>query len=78
MGERGDAMYFISSGAVEVKLTTTPVQLGTGQFFGELALIDDRPRTSDVVSLGFCQGLLGFVTWPASGFRYRKGRRWQR
>jgi CPA1 family monovalent cation:H+ antiporter len=54
-GERGDAMYFISSGAVEVRIEPVPVPLGSGQFFGELALLDDRPRTADVVSLGFCQ-----------------------
>jgi CPA1 family monovalent cation:H+ antiporter len=54
-GERGDAMYFVSSGAVEVRVDPVPVQLGSGQFFGELALLDDRPRTADVVSLGFCQ-----------------------
>lgn len=54
-GERGDSMYFISSGAVEVRIQPTPVQLGTGQLFGELALLDERPRNSDVVALGYCQ-----------------------
>jgi monovalent cation:H+ antiporter, CPA1 family len=34
-GERGDAMYFISSGAVEVRITPQPVQLGSGDFFGD-------------------------------------------
>jgi CPA1 family monovalent cation:H+ antiporter len=54
-GERGDAMYFISSGAVEVRIPSTSVQLGTGDFFGELALLVTDRRTADVVALGYCQ-----------------------
>ena len=54
-GERGDAMYFISSGAVEVRIAPTPVHLGTGDFFGELALLVADRRTADVVALGYCQ-----------------------
>jgi len=73
-GERGDAMYFISSGAVEVRIET-PVQLGTGDFFGELALLVSDRRTADVVALCYCQLLsLGardldqlFLTEPAIG-----------
>jgi CPA1 family monovalent cation:H+ antiporter len=53
-GDRGDGMYFISSGAVEVRVAA-PVRLGNGDFFGEMALIDDRPRNADVDALGFCQ-----------------------
>ncbi len=53
-GERGDSMYFISSGAVEVRIDP-PVRLGTGDFVGELAILDSRPRAADVVALGFCQ-----------------------
>jgi CPA1 family monovalent cation:H+ antiporter len=54
-GERGDAMYFVSSGAVEVRISPTPVQLGSGDFFGELALLVADRRTADVVALGYCQ-----------------------
>lgn len=55
-GERGDSMYFISSGAVEVRLPSgEPIRLGSGDFFGELALIMDQPRNADVVALGYCR-----------------------
>lgn len=54
-GERGDAMYFISSGAVEVRIAPQPVSLGTGDFFGEMALLVADRRTADVVALGYCQ-----------------------
>jgi CPA1 family monovalent cation:H+ antiporter len=54
-GDRGDAMYFISSGAVEVRLEQMPVELGSGDFFGELALLEERPRSADVVALGYCE-----------------------
>jgi CPA1 family monovalent cation:H+ antiporter len=57
-GEAGDAMFFIASGAVEVKVQPEPVRLGTGEFFGELALLTRRRRTADVVAIGFCRLLV--------------------
>ncbi|MGH6932977.1 MAG: cation:proton antiporter [Dongiaceae bacterium] len=54
-GERGDAMYFIASGAVEVRLEPLPVRLGSGEFFGEIALVTNLPRMADVVALGYCR-----------------------
>ncbi len=54
-GDRGDAMYVISSGAVEVRILPNPVQLGSGDFFGELALLVADRRNADVVALGYCQ-----------------------
>lgn len=57
-GEPGDAMYFIASGAVEVRVQPEPVRLGTGEFFGELALLTRRLRTADVVAIGFCRLLV--------------------
>jgi Na+:H+ antiporter len=54
-GERGDAMYFISSGAIEVRLDDRTIELGSGDFVGELALLDDRPRNADVAALGYSQ-----------------------
>jgi CPA1 family monovalent cation:H+ antiporter len=54
-GERGESMFFIASGAVRIVIPDSDVELGTGDFFGELALITGRPRMTDVISLGFCQ-----------------------
>ncbi|HEY1384913.1 MAG TPA: cation:proton antiporter, partial [Dongiaceae bacterium] len=54
-GQRGDAMYFIASGAAIVLIPGKPVELGSGEFFGELALLTGQPRNADVVSLGYCR-----------------------
>jgi CPA1 family monovalent cation:H+ antiporter len=49
-------MFFIASGAVRLALPSgEDIELGSGAFFGELALITGKPRTTDVISLGFCQ-----------------------
>ncbi|SMH62378.1 cation:proton antiporter [Azospirillum agricola] len=59
-GDRGDAMFFIASGAVEVLVPNLaePVKLGTGDFFGEMALLTRQRRNADVRSLGYCQLLV--------------------
>jgi CPA1 family monovalent cation:H+ antiporter len=57
-GERGDAMYLIASGAVEVDVQGERIQLGRGDFFGEMALLANRPRRADVTALGYCHLLV--------------------
>ena len=57
-GDRGDAVFFIASGAVEVRLPVRHVRLGTGEFFGEMALLTGRPRQADVVALSYCRLLV--------------------
>ncbi|MET1027986.1 MAG: cation:proton antiporter [Dongiaceae bacterium] len=57
-GDRGDAMYFVASGAVAVKLPGRSIELGSGDFFGELALLTGQKRNADVVALGFCKLLV--------------------
>jgi CPA1 family monovalent cation:H+ antiporter len=57
-GDRGNAMFLISSGAVEVVLPNDRVRLGSGDFFGEMALLSGRRRQADVVALGYCRVLV--------------------
>ncbi len=48
-GQVGDTMYFIVSGEVEVGVRPRPVRLGTGAFFGEMALLYGMRRSASVV-----------------------------
>lgn len=54
-GSRADACYFIANGAVEVRRPDRRIGLGSGDFFGELALLTGRPRQADVVALTYCR-----------------------
>ena len=53
-GEPGDCMYFIASGEVEIEVGPAPLRLGTGEFFGEIALLTGTPRTATVVAAEPC------------------------
>jgi monovalent cation:H+ antiporter, CPA1 family len=57
-GDRGSEMFLISSGAVEVVLPAQRVRLGSGEFFGEMALLGNRLRQADVIALGYCRVLV--------------------
>ncbi|HEX4446935.1 MAG TPA: DUF1003 domain-containing protein [Polyangiaceae bacterium] len=58
-GDVGSSMYVVQSGAVQIYLPsadkdTPPVvlkDLRTGEYFGELALFDDKPRSASVRAL---------------------------
>ncbi|HJU15740.1 MAG TPA: cyclic nucleotide-gated ion channel [Stellaceae bacterium] len=53
-GEPGDCMYFIASGAVEIRLSPAPLRLGSEEFFGEIALLTGAPRNATVVAAEAC------------------------
>lgn len=59
-GDPGDAMYFIVSGAVRIEKRTGPgtgavktlAILEPGDYFGEMALLDQQPRSASAVASG--------------------------
>jgi voltage-gated potassium channel len=57
-GDSADCMYYIVSGEVEVLVDPSPVRLRAGDFFGEIALLTDLPRTATVVAATSCQLLI--------------------
>ena len=50
-GAAGDSMFFIVSGEVEVRVGERTLALRDGDFFGEMALLDRKPRSADVTAL---------------------------
>lgn len=52
-GERGDTVFFIASGAVEVDTGTDLIRLGNGTCVGELAAFSGGVRSAHVTMLGY-------------------------
>ncbi len=51
-GEPGIAMYLVLRGSVEVRQGARVLaRLNAGQFFGEMTLVDEQPRSADVVAV---------------------------
>ncbi|HYW01070.1 MAG TPA: cyclic nucleotide-binding domain-containing protein [Candidatus Acidoferrum sp.] len=51
-GDPGDGFYLIFEGAAEVRSDgKTLSKLGPGQFFGEMSILDNQPRSADVVTV---------------------------
>jgi len=58
------AFYLITDGAVEVRKRQRKVaKLGKGQFFGEMALIDNQPRSATVIAMGTNTKALVMPSW---------------
>jgi CPA2 family monovalent cation:H+ antiporter-2 len=58
VGAKGDAMYFLVSGTVDVSVNGKAFQLKAGSFFGEMALLTGAPRTADVTAVDYCNFLV--------------------
>ncbi|MFI5385827.1 MAG: Crp/Fnr family transcriptional regulator [Fimbriimonadales bacterium] len=66
-GEKSSDLYVILEGTV---LVCTPAgdelaQIGPGSVLGEIALVDDQPRSADAV----CKGLVKVAKFPAKDLR---------
>ena len=63
----GEGMYIIMHGSVKITIGTRDnnenvlAELGEGDFFGELALFDDEPRSANAIATSDSD-LLGFFT----------------
>jgi CRP/FNR family transcriptional regulator, cyclic AMP receptor protein len=60
-GDATDSLYIVLSGRLKVMMSDTEGKevilsiLGPGEFFGEMGLIDDAPRSASVVSIEACE-----------------------
>ncbi len=65
--DTGEGMYIIMHGSVKITIGTRAdnenilAELGEGDFFGELALFDDEPRSANAITTSDAD-LLGFFT----------------
>src|SRR5262245_43926044 len=58
-GDAGDAFYIVIDGALAIsKAGRTLTRLGAGDFLGEIALVDGRPRTATATALEAVRALV--------------------
>jgi voltage-gated potassium channel len=53
-GQRGDCMYFVAAGELELRGRREAISYGPGDFFGELALLTGAPRNATIVATRSC------------------------
>lgn len=55
-GDEGHCMYVVQDGIVAISIAGTILQeLEAGQVFGEMALVDDSPRSADAIARTDCR-----------------------
>jgi len=55
-GENGDKMYIVQEGEIDLYLLDMTIEtVGPGGILGELALIDNRPRTATAIARTECK-----------------------
>jgi CRP/FNR family cyclic AMP-dependent transcriptional regulator len=55
-GQPGDEMFIVQSGEVDIVIAGTVVEtVGPDHFFGEMAVIDEAPRSATAVARTNCQ-----------------------
>ncbi len=62
-GDRGEEMYIIQSGKVKISkrirgVEKTLAMLEKGEFFGEMAILNDKPRSATAETVGDCDMLV--------------------
>jgi len=65
-GDKGIGFYLVAEGQVNVEKSGKVIAtLGPGKFFGEMALLDEEPRTADVkaVTRARCYVLSSWEFW---------------
>jgi CRP/FNR family cyclic AMP-dependent transcriptional regulator len=66
-GEPGVGLFIMSEGTAEVTIGgKKKIMLGSGDFFGEIALLDGGPRTATVTAITDVK-LLGLTEWVFRG-----------